>query len=103
MKRAEQAMARKRTRRLLTPGTYWNYERATARRVRVVVGDAPKGGWCEGLTGTARDAVEVLYDEQDPFYLDNEDGSGWRKVTEGRGGPEWPHSSLPVKRVLRYL
>jgi len=29
------------------------------------------------------------------YILDDEDGTGWAKVTEGYGGPRWPHSELP--------
>lgn len=46
------------------------------------------------MEGTERGAVEVNYYDQ-TFYLDNENGSAWRKVTLGGGGPEWGHSSLP--------
>jgi hypothetical protein len=81
--------------------TYWNGERTPARRVRVIVGPSPRPTWwCAGLAGTEREAVEVRYGEQPPFYLDNENGSGWAKVTIGRGSPEWGHSGLPVERVL---
>ena len=54
--------------------TYWNGEPCAARKVRVIVGET--------------------------FYLDDEDGAGWDKVTVGRGSPRWPHSSLDVERVL---
>jgi hypothetical protein len=80
--------------------TYWNYEPTPARVVRVIVGASRlPTWWCAEMEGKERVAVEVNY-HGDKFYLDNEDGSGWRKVTEGRGGPDWGHSSLPVKRVL---
>lgn len=80
--------------------TFWNYEPAPARIVRVIVGPCLKETfWHNGLEGTEREAVEVNY-YGDKFYLDNEDGSGWMKVTRGRGGPEWGHSSLPVSEVL---
>lgn len=46
-----------------------------------------------------RKAVEVSYHGA-KFYLDNEDGSGWAKVTKGHGSPRWGHSSLSVERVL---
>jgi hypothetical protein len=80
--------------------TFWNYEPTPARIVRVIVGPSERETWwCAKLVGTEREAVEVNY-HGDIFYLDNEDGSGWGKVTGGRGGPEWGHSSLPVERVL---
>jgi hypothetical protein len=65
-----------------------------------VVGASPVATWwCAGLEGTVREAVEVRYGA-DVFYLDNENGSGWGKVTAGFGSPHVGHSSLPVARVL---
>lgn len=75
--------------------TYWNGEPTPCRRVVVRVGTVPKPTWwCAGMEGTEREAVEVRYGNQQ-FYLDNENGSAWLKVTRGGGGPEWGHSSLP--------
>lgn len=79
--------------------TYWNGLPAKARKVRVVVGPSPRPTWwCAGLAGTEREAVEV-HGDGEVFYLDNEDGSGWAKVTQGRGSPIWGHSELPVAEV----
>ena len=76
--------------------TYWNGEPAAARKVRVTVGPSPvKTWWCAPLEGTEREAVEVTY-YGEVFYLDNEDGSGWAKVTVGRGSPVFGHAELPV-------
>jgi hypothetical protein len=75
--------------------TFWNYEPTPARKVRVIVGKSVRPTWwCAEFEGQERAAVEVNY-HGEKFYLDNEDGSGWGKVTGGRGGPEWGHSSLP--------
>lgn len=74
--------------------TYWNGEPAKVRKVFVKVGPAAKSTyWYAGLEGTIRKAIEV---EQAGcrFLLDDEDGSGWQKVTVGKGGPSFPHSSL---------
>lgn len=80
--------------------TFWNYEPTPARIVRVIVGPSPvKTWWCADLEGTEREAVEVNY-HGNKFYLDNENGQGWAKVTQGRGGPDWGHSSLPVSSVV---
>lgn len=81
--------------------TFWNYQPVPCRRVRVIVGPCEKETyWHNGLEGTEREAVEVNYPgEARPFYLDNEDGSGWAKVTNG-GGPDMGHKSLPVERVV---
>lgn len=77
------------------PTTYWNGTKTKARKVTVTVGPPPVATWwCAGLEGTQRAAVEVCYFAH-RFFLDDEDGSGWRKVTEGHGGPSWPSSSLP--------
>lgn len=79
--------------------TYWNGQHTFARRVRVIVGKSPAPTWwCADLEGTTREAVEVIYGGV--FYLDNEDGSGWRKVTIYRGYPQAGHSSIPVAAVL---
>lgn len=81
--------------------TYWNGEPTPARIVRVIVGPSPiKTWWCAELEGQEREAVEVAYPGSPPFYLDNENGSGWAKVTQGRGSPAWGHSSLPIQRVV---
>jgi hypothetical protein len=80
--------------------TYWNFKPTPARIVRVIVGKSPRPTWwCAAFEGQEREAVEVTYGGA-KFYLDNEDGSGWEKVTDGRGGPNWSHSELPVSRVL---
>lgn len=55
------------------------------------------------MEGTERKAVEVNYYDQ-TFYLDDENGSAWLKVTRGGGGPEWGHKSLPDdSEVLREI
>jgi hypothetical protein len=75
--------------------TYWNGEPTPARKVRVRVGESPvRTWWCAPLAGSERKAVEVRYGDR-VFYLDNEDGSGWRKVTTGHGSPNVGHSGLP--------
>jgi hypothetical protein len=82
--------------------TNWNGEPAEARRVSVVVADDGRfpAYWARELVGTVRAAVEVTYDGR-TFYLDDEDGSGWAKVTVGQGSPRWGHRSLEVERVVR--
>jgi hypothetical protein len=74
--------------------TYWNWEKTPCARVLVrVIGPIPDGWWCKGLEGTVRKAVRVEYGGS-KFYLDNEDMSGWLKVTAGGGSPRWGHRSL---------
>lgn len=81
--------------------TFWNGERCEARRVRVIVGNEGRfeRPWFLPFVGQEREAVEVTYGRS-TFYLDDEGGKGWAKVTEGRGSPQWGHSSLDVDRVV---
>ena len=57
--------------------TYWNGEAAQCRRVRVRVAESdemtPPPAWWRGLEGSERWAVEVLYGEGPPFYLDDDE------------------------------
>lgn len=86
---------------------WWNgEEQCWAREVEVIVGKSPKKTWwCAELEGTRRKAIEVKYDDSDhTFLLDNEDGSGFFKVTLGRGSPQVGHSGLPEgTRVVRVI
>lgn len=80
--------------------TRWNGEPCAARKVRVMVADSDffPAYWARQYVDTVREAVEVTYNGQ-TFYLDNEDGSGWHKVTHG-GGPGWPHRDLEISAVM---
>jgi len=81
--------------------TYWNGLPMPAEPVRVVVDTSPVSTWwCAALAGTERAAVRVGEPGGEVMYLDDEDGSGWWKVTEGRGSPRVPHRSLPVVREV---
>jgi hypothetical protein len=83
----------------MSADTYWNGLPMPAERVRVVVDTAPvHTWWCAALAGTERAAVRVGEPGGEVTYLDDEDGSGWWKVTEGRGSSRVPHRSLPVVR-----
>ncbi len=81
--------------------TYWNGEPCHARKVTLVVADAPSFPiyWARDHVGTTRRATEVTYGGQ-VFYLDDEDAGGsgdepgWRKVTLGRGSPRYMHRNL---------
>jgi len=57
----------------------------------------------ENLQGQRVEAVEVVLDGVNYgggiVYLDNRDGSGWRKVTEGRGSPRYADRSFPLEDV----
>lgn len=77
--------------------TYWNGERCRASKVIVTVANKGrfKYPWFEHLVGCVVDAVEVVYGGS-CFYLYDSDGSGWRKVTVGRGSPNYPHRELEI-------
>lgn len=77
----------------------WNYEPATAERGTVVVGTVEKPTWwCAGMHGQRRKCVRVISGNfpEGEFFIDDEDGSGTRKVYERGGGPDSSHKSLPV-------
>jgi len=54
----------------------------------------------EDLQGQRIEAVEVVLDGVNYgggiAYLDNRDGSGWYKVTEGHGSPRLGHRDVPL-------
>lgn len=92
---------------------FWNGLPTVVRKVVVEVGEgqrpesvAPEHWrpWWRGLEGTQRNAVLVLLDGVNygggTVYLDDEDGSGWAKVTTGKGSPSFGHRELPVARVI---
>jgi len=86
--------------------TFWNGEPCEARKVTGVVVDDGRFPqyWARLFVGTERRATEVTYGGN-TFYLDDEDwqGSGdepgWRKVTAGRGSPQYMHRSLQLEGV----
>ncbi|MCI3277488.1 hypothetical protein [Streptomyces cylindrosporus] len=77
--------------------TQWNGEPCTATQVTVTVADNGffPAYWAREFVGTRRKAVEVEYGDH-TFYLDDEDGSGWDKVTHG-GAPDWGHRDLAIE------
>lgn len=83
---------------------YWNGLPTKVRLVTGVVrehgpGDPPLAWW-KNLAGQRIEAVEVQLDGVNfgggTAYLDDRDGSGLRKVTEGHGSPRWPHRDVPL-------
>jgi hypothetical protein len=86
-------------------GTYWNGLPTPAWRGSAVVADAPEfpNYWArgEGLVGQRIAVVRVVLDGVNygggTDYLDNRDGSGWRKVTEGHGSPPYGHASVAIE------
>lgn len=83
--------------------TFWNGEPVFCRKVLIVVGDPGfyhPNSWVVDIVGQEREAVEVTRPGEGSFYLDNEDGSGWRKVTVGKGSPAYGHRNLPAAQVI---
>ncbi|MFJ5151402.1 hypothetical protein ACIQCF_07400 [Streptomyces sp. NPDC088353] len=76
--------------------TRWNGEPCKARRITAIVADDGRfpAYWARHLAGTRRQIVEVEYGGE-TFYLDDEDSSGWHKVTHG-GSPRWTHSNITI-------
>jgi hypothetical protein len=77
--------------------TYWNGEPAQAVRGLAVVADVPEMPlhWAKDLVGQRIPVVLMDYNSQ-RFYLDDRDGSGWRKVTAGRGSPRFGHGEIRI-------
>ena len=74
----------------------WNYEPCEADKGTVVVGKSPRSTWwCASIEGHRVKCVRVTYGEEE-FFIDDEDGSGSKKVFELGGGPDSKHSSIPV-------
>lgn len=74
----------------------WNYLPARAEVGTVVVGTSVAPAcWARSLKGERIECVRVSQDGHE-FFLDNRDGSGYRKVFELGGGPDSPHNSVPV-------
>ena len=74
----------------------WNYEDCQAQTGTAIVGKCERPTyWHAGLEGQRRRVVRVDY-KGDVFFIDDEDGSGSRKVFERGGGPDSGHKSLPV-------
>lgn len=76
-------------------------------RVLVTIGAPPDHdvplAWWKGLEGTERRAVMVVLAGQPPFFLDDENGEGWSKVTVARGMPWHGHRAIWPANVLRDL
>ena len=85
--------------------TYWNGEKTPCKRVTLVMEAQPQFSlyWGKHLVGTRVKAVEVNY-ETHMFYLYDDDGTGWIKVTQGHGSPSYGHCDVsPVPGTLEYI
>lgn len=82
--------------------TYWNGLLTLAVRGTAVVAPAPqfRDYWAKSLIGARIEVVRVdLYGVVHGggiMYIDNRDGSGWYKVTQGHGGPYYPHKQVII-------
>ena len=75
----------------------WNYEDAKAWKGTVVVGESPRSTWWSAKhKGERRKCVKVISWDDVPFFIDDEDGRGSRKVFERGGGPDSSHRDIPV-------
>ncbi|WP_100811766.1 hypothetical protein [Microbacterium sp. BR1] len=87
----------------MTTETFWNGIPTQARRGTAIVDDAPEFPmyWAADIVGQRIPVVEVVLDGVNfgggIDYLDDRDGSGWAKVTEGRGAPRLGHSRVSIK------
>jgi len=80
----------------LTSGARWNYQPCTATRGIVIIGTSPSPSWwCAGDKGKPHRCLRIQQDG-DTFYIDDEDGSGSKKVFDEGGGPNSYHRSIPV-------
>lgn len=81
--------------------TKWNGESCKARRVLIKVGECPfPQGWYMHLVRTEMRAVEIIYGDE-TFYIADEDGNGWHKITVGLGGPDRGHKSVTCAEVIK--
>lgn len=82
--------------------TFWNGLPTPALRGTAVVAPAPEFPqyWAADIVDERIAVVLVTLDGVayggGTTYLDDRDGSGWRKVTEGHGGPRWPHRDVRI-------
>ena len=95
---------------------YWNGVEVEAKEVNVIVADDARFPmyWARELVGKERKALKIIVtqapknadgdivkvDPPEIFYIDNEDGEGLRKVTEGKGMWTYPHKSLSIEKEL---
>ena len=83
---------------------YWNGLPTEVERGTAIVADAPEfpAYWAraEGIIGQRIPVVRVVLDGVNygggTSYLDDRDGSGWRKVTQGHGSPAYGHRDVAI-------
>lgn len=83
--------------------TFWNGLPTRATRGTAVVVDSPSAPryWARELVGQRIDVVEVdmvgVNVGGGVMYLDDRDGAGWRKVTNGHGSPRYGHRNVRIE------
>lgn len=83
---------------------YWNGLETTALRGTAIVADDGKFPeyWArkEGIIGERIDVVRIDLNGVNfgggIAYMDNRDGSAWRKVTDGHGSPSYGHRDVQI-------
>lgn len=81
---------------------YWNGLETTALRGTAIVIDDGKFPlyWAKDLVGERIDVVRIDLNGVNfgggIAYMDNRDGSAWRKVTDGRGSPSYGHRDVQI-------
>lgn len=79
---------------------FWNGEPVLVRPILIRMIESendPKCFWGRIFYGKPRQALEIKpidAEEWPPFVIDNDDGWGLRKVTEGLGSPRHGHRSI---------
>ncbi len=82
---------------------YWNGERCQFKVVFIKLIDfenTPTLYWAKPFVDVERQAIEVNY-ESTTFCIDNEDGTGYVKMTTGFGSPSYNHRSIFKYQVIR--
>lgn len=90
--------------------TFWNGNPCRARYLTVVVANDPTFSkyWAKSYIGQVRKAIEITIIKRgilgtsklETFIIDNEDGSGYKKITKGRGSWKYSYGVLAVKRII---
>lgn len=96
---------------------FWDGKPAKFRVVKILIGKEPdririaaeaalRPGirrllWFIPFIGHEREVIEVvLPTDSEPFYIDNKDGSGLKKVLEGRGSFKYFHRTIYTGEIL---
>ena len=83
---------------------YWNGEPALFSACKVILKECELTPlhWQNAFVGKERECIEVIYNNES-FLIDNENGTGFYKVTQGMGSPNVGHSSIADHVMLDYI